>query len=128
VIAEIALPVAGLMSDQPYETVRETLIPLRKAAKSLGGTLDEPFLQLAFLPLPVIPHLKISDRGMIDVDAFEIIDPYWPGQKDGSTSRAQNASSPEHHGAALMARRKSRQPQDLGNLKVRRRRPLDGCD
>ncbi len=75
VLAEIALPVAGLMSDQPYETVRETLIPLRAAAKSLGGTLEEPFLQLAFLPLPVIPHLKISDRGMIDVDAFEIIDP-----------------------------------------------------
>src|SRR5690606_82729 len=75
VVAEIALPVAGLMSDRPSEHVRETLIPLRKAAKALGGTLDEPFLQLAFLPLPVIPHLKISDRGMIDVDAFEIIDP-----------------------------------------------------
>ena len=75
VVAEIALPVAGLMSDRPYEEVRETLIPLRQAARALGGTLEEPFLQLAFLPLPVIPHLKISDRGMIDVDAFEIIDP-----------------------------------------------------
>ncbi len=75
VVAEIALPIAGLMSDQPYEWVRAQLIPLRAAAKALGGTLDEPFLQLAFLPLPVIPHLKISDRGMIDVDAFEIIDP-----------------------------------------------------
>lgn len=75
VVAEIALPVAGLMSDRPYESVRETLIALRRAARQLGGTLDEPFLQLAFLPLPVIPHLKISDRGMIDVDAFEIIDP-----------------------------------------------------
>ena len=73
VLEALPLPVAGLMSDQPYETVRERLIPLRAAAKALGGTLDEPFLQLAFLPLPVIPHLKISDRGMVDVDAFEII-------------------------------------------------------
>lgn len=74
VLAEIALPLAGLMSLAPYETVRELLIPLREAARSLGGTLDEPFLQLAFLPLPVIPHLKISDRGMVDVDAFAIIE------------------------------------------------------
>ena len=72
--AEIALPVAGLMSLEPYERVREILKPLRRAAKSLGGTLDEPFLQLAFLPLPVIPHLKISDRGMVDVDAFALIE------------------------------------------------------
>jgi adenine deaminase len=40
----------------------------------LGGTLAEPFLQVAFLPLPVIPHLKITDRGMFDVDRFELID------------------------------------------------------
>lgn len=72
--AEIALPVAGLMSLEPYERVRELLGPLRKAARNLGGTLDEPFLQLAFLPLPVIPHLKISDRGMVDVDAFALIE------------------------------------------------------
>jgi len=72
--AEIVLKVAGLMSLEPYERVREQLIPLREAAHALGGTLDEPFLQLAFLPLPVIPHLKISDRGMVNVDSFEIIE------------------------------------------------------
>ena len=74
VIAEIALPIAGLMSDLPFEQVREKLTPLRAAAKQLGGTLDEPFLQLAFLALPVIPHLKISDMGMVDVDAFALIE------------------------------------------------------
>ncbi|MBW3096175.1 adenine deaminase [Pseudohoeflea coraliihabitans] len=74
IVAEIALPIAGLMSLEPYEAVRDKLRPLRAAAKALGSTLDEPFLQLAFLPLPVIPHLKISDRGMVDVDAFEIIE------------------------------------------------------
>jgi len=73
VLAELALPIAGLMSDRTYEDVREALIPLRRAAKSLGTTLAEPFLQVAFLPLPVIPHLKISDKGMVDVDKFALI-------------------------------------------------------
>jgi adenine deaminase len=73
VTGEIALPVAGLMSLEPYESVRDTLHHLRQAAFALGATLEEPFLQLAFLPLPVIPHLKISDRGMVDVDRFMLI-------------------------------------------------------
>jgi adenine deaminase len=73
VLAELPLPIAGLMSDRSFEEVREALIPLRAAAKSLGTVLQEPFLQVAFLPLPVIPHLKISDRGMVDVDKFELL-------------------------------------------------------
>ncbi|PZX14766.1 adenine deaminase [Celeribacter halophilus] len=73
VLAELALPVAGLMSLEPFEVVRDHLIELRKAAASLGVTLEEPFLQLAFLALPVIPALKITDRGMVDVTKFEII-------------------------------------------------------
>ncbi|AKS46629.1 Adenine deaminase [Octadecabacter temperatus] len=73
ILAELALPVAGLMSLEPFEVVRETLEDLRDAAKSLGVTLEEPFLQLAFLALPVIPMLKITDRGMVDVAKFEII-------------------------------------------------------
>jgi len=73
VTGEIALPVAGLMSLEPYESVRDTLHDLRQAAFALGATLQEPFLQLAFLPLPVIPHLKISDKGLVDVDRFMLI-------------------------------------------------------
>ena len=73
VLAELPLPIAGLMSDGSFEEVREALIPLRAAAKSLGTVLQEPFLQVAFLPLPVIPHLKITDRGMVDVDRFVLI-------------------------------------------------------
>ena len=73
VLAELALPVAGLMSLDPFETVRDRLVALRAAARSLGVTLEEPFLQLAFLALPVIPALKITDRGMVDVARFEII-------------------------------------------------------
>jgi adenine deaminase len=73
VTGEIPLPVAGLMSLEPYECVRDTLHHLRKAAYALGTTLEEPFLQVAFLPLPVIPHLKISDKGIVDVDQFRLI-------------------------------------------------------
>ena len=71
--AELALPVAGLMSLESFETVREALVTLRAAARGLGVTLEEPFLQLAFLALPVIPHLKITDHGMVDVDRFTIL-------------------------------------------------------
>ena len=73
ILAELALPVAGLMSLLSFEEVRKTLEDLRSAAHSLGVTLEEPFLQLAFLALPVIPMLKITDRGMVDVTKFEII-------------------------------------------------------
>jgi adenine deaminase len=71
--AELALPIAGLMSDRSYEEVRDALYPLRNAAKNLGVTLAEPFLQVAFLPLPVIPHLKITDFGLVDVDRMEMV-------------------------------------------------------
>ncbi|MEM1431245.1 MAG: adenine deaminase [Pseudomonadota bacterium] len=73
VLAELALPVAGLMSLAPFEEVRDRLVDLRAAARTLGVQLEEPFLQLAFLALPVIPALKITDRGMVDVAKFEII-------------------------------------------------------
>lgn len=73
--AEIALPVAGLMSLMPFDDIRRSLVTLRSAARGLGVVLPEPFLQVAFLPLPVIPHLKITDRGLVDVDRFALIDP-----------------------------------------------------
>ena len=73
VVAELPLPVAGLMSLMTFEEVHAALIPLRAAAKGLGVTLAEPFLQVAFLPLPVIPHLKITDMGLVDVDRFEFV-------------------------------------------------------
>jgi adenine deaminase len=72
--AELALPLAGLMSLEPFETVKASLEDLRAAAKDLGCTLAEPFLQVAFLPLPVIPHLKITDFGVFDVNKFELVD------------------------------------------------------
>jgi adenine deaminase len=73
VLAELPLPIAGLMSDRPFEELIAPLRALRAAATGLGVVLAEPFLQVAFLPLPVIPHLKISDRGLVDVDRFQLI-------------------------------------------------------
>jgi adenine deaminase len=73
VLAELPLPVAGLMSDRPYEEVDGKLRHLREATRGMGCALPEPLLQLAFLPLPVIPHLKLTDRGLVDVDKFQLI-------------------------------------------------------
>ncbi|MBB2161335.1 adenine deaminase [Gluconacetobacter sacchari] len=71
--AELRLPIAGLMSDAPFETVRAQLEILRAATRDMGVTLEEPFLQLAFLPLPVVPHLKITDHGLVDVGRMAVI-------------------------------------------------------
>jgi len=73
VISELSLPIAGLMSLNSFEDVRDTLIDLRKSARDLGVKIEEPFLQLAFLALPVIPSLKITDCGLVDVEKFKII-------------------------------------------------------
>ena len=73
VVAELALPLAGLMSLESFETVATALHHLRDAARGLGCTLPEPFLQVAFLALPVIPHMKMTDRGLFDVDAFAFV-------------------------------------------------------
>jgi adenine deaminase len=73
VLAELPLPVAGLMSDRPAAEVEARLRTLRACVRALGCTLDEPFVQMAFLPLSVIPHLKITDHGLIDVNRMQII-------------------------------------------------------
>ncbi len=73
VTAELALPLAGLMSLKSFEAVAHDLHHLRDAARGLDCVLPEPFLQVAFLALPVIPHLKMTDRGLFDVDAFDFV-------------------------------------------------------
>ena len=73
VVRELSLPMAGLMSLKSFETVEQELRLLRQEAHRLGVVLEEPFLQLSFLALPVIPSLKITDRGVVDVNKFKII-------------------------------------------------------
>ncbi|MGY5875973.1 MAG: adenine deaminase [Candidatus Thorarchaeota archaeon] len=74
VLESLPLPIAGLMSDKTVEEVSEKLTSLKSAAKKIGSTLDEPFMAMAFLSLPVIPKLKITDLGLVDVERFRIID------------------------------------------------------
>lgn len=71
--AELALPLAGLMSDRPADEVEQTLRTLRAAVWNMGCRLEEPFVQMAFLPLSMIPHLKITDHGLIDVNRHCIL-------------------------------------------------------
>jgi adenine deaminase len=74
IVAELPLPIAGLISDRPFEEVEAALRTFRRATREMGCALEEPLLQLAFLPLPVIPHLKLTDRGLVDVDRFELLE------------------------------------------------------
>jgi len=71
VIASLPLPIAGLMSDQPAERVCAGLDDLLAAARHLGSRLADPFMTLSFMALPVIPALKITDMGLVDVDQFK---------------------------------------------------------
>src|SRR4051812_2650729 len=71
--AELPLPVAGILSDAPFEEVVELSDACLAAVRELGCEFPAPFQTLSFLALSVIPKLKITDRGLIDVDAFEIV-------------------------------------------------------
>jgi adenine deaminase len=73
VLSELALPIAGLVSDKPALEVVAGLATVAKVATSLGVKVHAPFMALSFLALPVIPHLKLTDKGLVDVDAFKIV-------------------------------------------------------
>jgi adenine deaminase len=71
--AACPLPIAGLMSDQPLEVVRQQVEALTEAAHGLGCTLPDPLMTMSFLALPVIPSLKLTDKGLVDVDQFDFV-------------------------------------------------------
>ena len=73
VLAKLPLPIAGLMSERPFEQVNAQLKEVLNAARSLGSTLHDPFMALSFMALPVIPALKITDRGLVDVTQFRLV-------------------------------------------------------
>jgi adenine deaminase len=73
IIGSLALPLAGLMSDKEIEHVVKGLRRMRRMARDMGCKLEDPFMALAFLPLPVIPELRVTDRGLVDVGQFRIV-------------------------------------------------------
>jgi len=78
VIADLALPIAGLMSLLPLEQVATAYGALQEAYRALEGKLPDPFMALSFLALPVIPSLKLTDLGLVDVDRFQIVQLFGP--------------------------------------------------
>ena len=76
ILAELPLPIAGLMTDEPVTTVRDRLDLVLDAARGLGSELHDPFMAMSFLALEVIPTLKLTDQGLIDVEKFERV-PLW---------------------------------------------------
>ncbi len=80
VLAEVPLPIGGLMSPHPAPVVADLVAAVNHAAATeLGVTIDTPFMHLSFLGLSVIPQLRITDRGLVDVDRFELTDVALPG-------------------------------------------------
>jgi adenine deaminase len=74
VLAEVPLPLAGLMSDLSAAEVSSQIEVLnRAAAQRLGATVEEPFMQLSFIALSVIPQLRLTDGGLVDVDRFAYV-------------------------------------------------------
>ena len=69
----LALPIAGLLSEEPLEAVVSKLEELQKIAAGLGCVLPSPFATLSFLSLPVIPELRLTDKGLVDVIAFKLL-------------------------------------------------------
>jgi adenine deaminase len=73
VLFELPLPIGGLMSDLPAHEVAGALHQLVEAARALGTTIDAPFMHMSFLGLSVIPDLRLTDRGLVDVGKFELV-------------------------------------------------------
>ena len=74
IISQLPLPIAGLMSDREFDFVVEKCEELNKAAHSIGCQLEDPFMTMGFLSLPVIPELKITDKGVFDTNKFDFVD------------------------------------------------------
>ena len=74
VLAKLPLPIAGLMSDKDYEYVTSQSEALNVAAKEIGCKVDDPFMTMGFVSLPVIPELKITDKGVFSTKTFDFID------------------------------------------------------
>ena len=77
VLAELALPIAGLLSDQKAERVIHSLKGLNEVAWSMGCNLPAPFMTLSFISLPTVPELGLTDMGLIDVMELKIISPFF---------------------------------------------------
>jgi len=82
VIGDLPLPIAGLMTNRPLDEVDKQMGSLVEFARLLGCRQNDPFMTLSFLALPVIPELKLTDQGLVDVNKFEHVDLFVDGTAD----------------------------------------------
>jgi len=80
VLATLPLPIAGLMSEKSAEGIRTEIDDLERAARDLGCTALTPFMAMSFLALPVIPRLKLTDKGLVDVRKFDFVPLFEDGE------------------------------------------------
>lgn len=73
ILSQLSLPIAGLMSDKEFDYVVDKCEELNRAASSIGCTLNDPFMTMGFLSLPVIPELKVTDKGVFDTNKFGFV-------------------------------------------------------
>lgn len=73
VLASLPLPIGGLMAERSVHQVHRKLVTLHEKAREMGCKISDPFMALSFLSLPVIPELKITDKGLVDVNQFKIV-------------------------------------------------------
>ncbi len=118
VTAELPLPIAGLMSDLPLAEVIAGSEATVAAVHELGSEVPSPFQSLAFLALSVIPRLKITDRGLVDVDRFELV----PLRADAPRRGLEWTRELAVHGAARAGGRPDRRRRVVSSGKPRRRR------
>ena len=76
VLAFLPLPIAGLLSDRPVAEVQEQVEALAQAWRELGSPIESPFMTMALLSLPLIPELRLTNRGLVDVTRFELVKPF----------------------------------------------------
>lgn len=74
VLAKVAMPIAGLLADRPVETVAEEVAALEEGWKELGCFIHAPFMTFSLIALPVIPEIRITNRGIADVTEFRLME------------------------------------------------------
>jgi adenine deaminase len=74
VLGALPLPIAGLMTEIPLEQVRREYDAMIAHAQTLGSTMPDPFMAMSFMALEVIPKLKLTDVGLVDVEQFKVVD------------------------------------------------------
>lgn len=87
VLSKLPLPIAGLMSNQDFGFVLDKCEELNNSAHSIGCTLEDPFMTMGFLSLPVIPELKITDKGIFDTNKFDFVDIFDPACIESAVGR-----------------------------------------